>query len=77
MRNYTLGERAIIYIAIQDGASLEEINEALLKEQTKTKMSKRELPISSYDMVKKSYLKLPGTLWEKITKPKSLGANNA
>ena len=67
-RQYTLGERAIIYSAIAGGATRGEINEALLKEQSRTGMSPRTVPESSYLMVKHTYLPRIGFkgLWDQI-----------
>jgi hypothetical protein len=75
-RNYTKGERAIIYTAIAAGATVEEVNNALADEQQVTGMTPRDIPQSSYDMVKKRYLGTIVTtkdLWEAINNPKPIG----
>lgn len=77
-RNYTLGERAIIYSAIAGGATREEINTFLMSEQKKYRLSLRTMPKSSYDMVKSKYLpKMSKTdLWKQIHSPKAIGQLN-
>lgn len=77
-RNYTLGERAIIYTAIAGGLTLEELNAELARHQSKQNLSPRSVPASSYNMVKEKYLpkiKMK-TMWEQIRNPKSLGGLN-
>ncbi len=79
-RNYTKGERAIIYLAIAASATLDEVNSALETEQLRTGMSPREVPQASYDMVKKQYLNKAtfNEIWKQVMHPKSLGEfNNA
>lgn len=79
-RNYTKGERAIIYLGIAAGASLDEINFSLGAEQARTGMSPRTVPQASYDMVKKQYLSKATIteIWKQVMHPKSLGEfNNA
>ena len=73
-RQYTLGERAIIYSAIAGGATRNEVNEALLKEQSRTGMGSRTVPESSYLMVKNKYLPRLGLkgLWEQVRNPKTI-----
>ena len=73
-RQYTLGERAIIYSAIAGGATRNEVNNALLKEQSRTGMSSRTVPESSYLMVKNKYLPRLGLkgLWDQIQSPKTI-----
>ena len=77
-RNYTKGERALIYLAIAAGDSLEEVNKALAVEQQRTGMSPREVPQSSYDMVKKQYLNKATIkdIWKQVMHPKSIGEFN-
>ena len=78
-RNYTKGERAIIYAAVAAGATIDEVNDALADEQQVTGMSARVLPQSSYDMVKNKYLGSITTtkdLWEAINNPKPIGNLN-
>ena len=77
-RNYTKGERAIIYLAIAADATLEEVNSALEAEQLRTGMSLREVPQASYDMVKKQYLNKATfrQIWKQVVHPKSLGEFN-
>ena len=77
-RNYTKGERALIYIAIAADATLEEVNAALAKEQAQTGMSPREVPQSSYDMVKRQYLNKVTikNIWKQVMHPKSIGEFN-
>lgn len=74
-RNYTLGERAIIYTAIAGGLTLEEVNKELEDHQNKQRMLPRSVPESSYKMVKEKYLPKIGIkgMWEQIRNPKSLG----
>ena len=73
-RQYTLGERAIIYSAIAGGATLKELNEAMLKEQARTGMSQRTVPESSYLMVKNRYIPALGAdkIWEQISNPSTI-----
>ena len=77
-RNYTKGERALIYIAIAADATLEEVNAALATEQARTGMSPREVPQASYDMVKKQYLNKATfkQIWKQVMHPKSIGEFN-
>ena len=74
-RKYTLGERAIIYSSIAGGATYDEVNQALAKEQQRTGLEPRIVPEASYKMVKNKYLpKLGlGGLWKQISTPQSLG----
>lgn len=74
-RKYTLGERAIIYSSIAGGATYDEVNQALAKEQQRTGLEPRIVPQASYDMVKNKYIpKLGlGGLWKQIHNPQSLG----
>ena len=73
-RKYTLGERAIIYSAIAGGATLDEVNDALRKEQIKTGMSSRTVPEASYRMVKDKYLPKLGLkgLWKQVQNPRTI-----
>ena len=74
-RNYTLGERAIIYTAIAGGLSLEEVNRELGMYQHDYKIPLRQVPESSYKMIKEKYLPKIGIkgMWKQISSPKSLG----
>lgn len=74
-RNYTIGERAIIYTAIAGGLSLEEVNRELGLYQHEQGMSPRRVPESSYKMIKEKYLPKIGIkgMWSQISSPKSLG----
>ena len=73
-RKYTLGERAIIYSAIAGGASLNEVNEALRQEQSRTGMTARTVPEASYRMVKDKYLPKLGLkgLWGQVQNPRTI-----
>jgi len=77
-RNYTKGERAIIYLAIAAGESRDGVNTALAIEQQKTGMSPREVPKASYDLVKNQYLNKATfkQIWKQVMHPKSLGEFN-
>lgn len=77
-RNYTKGERAMIYLAIAAGDSLDEVNAVLATEQQRTGMSPREVPQASYDMVKKQYLDKATIqeIWKQVMHPKSIGEFN-
>ena len=73
-RKYTLGERAIIYSAIAGGATHQEVNDALAREQQRTGMEPRTVPEASYRMVKDKYLPKLGMkgLWEQIENPRTI-----
>ena len=75
-RHYTLAERAIIYTSIASGLSFEEVNQTLKQEQQRLKLEPREMPESSYIMVKDKYIPKLGLkgLWKQIEKPQSLGS---
>ena len=75
MRNYTRSERALVYMGILAGKTLEEINESLEVDQKKLGVPLRLLPQSSFDMLRNRYLIHIGTplkAWEHIKNPKSL-----
>lgn len=55
-RNYTVGERSIITIAVLAGIEIADINKILAKEQEKTSLSTRELNESSFQMLRDRYL---------------------
>ena len=55
-RNYTIGERAIIILAMACDEPLEEINSLLEMEQKRTGMSLRHFNERSYQLVKTAYI---------------------
>lgn len=74
-RNYTEAERALLLLGVAAGASLEEINRLLEKDQKKKNSPTRLMPKSSYDMVKDVYgvaQWTPQQLWEQVLTPRSV-----
>jgi len=81
-RNYTIGERAIMVLGAMAGITYEEINSCLAKEQRKTGMPLKTVPLSSYNMLITKYIPSMGaaniskevmnTVFEHANKPKTL-----
>ena len=75
-RNYTIAERAVILIGLMANRSLDEINDMLLKDQKRMGISRRVVPLSSYNIMKRCYLKHisanPEVMWSHISNPQSI-----
>lgn len=56
-RNFTPDERALALRIIMSGGTLEEVNEQLIKHQLDEGLTKREMPKSSFNMMKNTYVK--------------------
>ena len=57
-RNWTITERGILFEMIREGASRDEVNDVLCEWQWRHGLESRELPTSSYKLVKDRYLPL-------------------
>jgi hypothetical protein len=75
-RNWTMGERLVIYLMVREGESLAALNGALASHQAKEGLGPRTLPESSFSMMSKTYLPYlndVNTLAELVRKPRSMG----
>jgi hypothetical protein len=54
-RNWTIEERAIIFEMARDGEGVDAVNLRLGAHQRSRGLSPREVPLSSYEMVQKTY----------------------
>jgi head-tail adaptor len=54
-RNWTVEEREIIFEMARDGHPIDAVNSRLAIHQRSRGLSQREVPQSSYEMVKKTY----------------------
>lgn len=57
-RNLTLAERSILFEMVRDGADLMEVNTVLDEWQWRNGLTPREVPDSSYRLVRDRYLPL-------------------
>ena len=73
-RNYTVSERAILVLGLRAGVTPFQINILLKKEQKKMGLGERQIPASSFAMVKEKYLPTMNDkqVWDYIQNPKSL-----
>lgn len=75
-RNWTVEERLVIYLMVREGESLPTLNKALASHQATVGLSHREVPESSFNMMKNAYLPHlhdVGTLAELVRKPRPMG----
>jgi len=55
-RNWTADERRLMYRMVRDGADRDSVNETLYRHQEQQGLAPREVPVGSYEMLRKTYL---------------------